>query len=223
MCKGKVLCTETQHCRLWGAVHLQSTLSGKELISKESNVSQKLWPSSVDKIQQFTWLYHSTLANRLEQVVIPFFLALVRPPFKSYLHFWAPSTRLADKLNEVWWRVRKIFKRTENTVYEEPETCKDIVYEKLCGFILEIRTFRGHLTVVFQLPNGYLQIDNPLTVHSKGWKAQVAQVAQVAAKKLKMLLTDSGETVKQRPTKVGKSPFLEVWRSQLDTRKSKLQ
>lgn len=220
MCKGKVLCTEKQHRRLWGAVHLQSTLSGKDLISKESNVSQKLWPSSVDKIQQFTWLYHSTLANRLEQVVIPFFLALVRPPFKSYSHFWAPSTRLADKLNEVWWRVRNIFKRTENTVYEEPETCKGMVYEKLCGFILEIRTFRGHLTVVFQLPNGYLQIDNPLTVHSKGWKAQVAQVA---TKKLKMLLTDSGETVKQRPTKVGKSPFLEVWLSQLDTTKSKLQ
>lgn len=78
----------------------------------------------------------------------------MRPHFKSYLHFWAPSTRLTDKLNEILWKVRKIFKGTENIVYEEPETCKDMVNEKLCGFSLEIRIFRGHLTVLFQLLNG---------------------------------------------------------------------
>lgn len=49
--------------------------------------------------------------------------------------------------------MRKIFKETENIVYKEPETFKDMVYEKLCGLSLEIRTFREPLTVVFQLPN----------------------------------------------------------------------
>lgn len=66
MCKGKVLCTDTQHFRLWRAVHLQSTQTGKGLKSKELNVSLKLWPSSTDKIQVFTGLYHSTVANRLK-------------------------------------------------------------------------------------------------------------------------------------------------------------
>lgn len=47
-----------------------------------------------------------------------------------------------------------MIKETENIVYEEPETFKDKVYVKLCGLNLEIRTFRGHLSVVFQVPNG---------------------------------------------------------------------
>ncbi|KAK4827422.1 hypothetical protein QYF61_017860 [Mycteria americana] len=102
MCKGKCQVLHAgrsnpmQHYRLWGAVQPERTLAGKDLLNKKLNVSQHLWLSCTDKVQQYTGLYHSSVANRLKQVIIPFFLALVTPPFKSYVHFWAPSTRLTN-------------------------------------------------------------------------------------------------------------------------------
>lgn len=101
MCKGKCQVLHTgrskpmQHYRLAEADQTQSTLAGKDLLNK-LNVSQHLWPSCMDKVQQYTEQYHSSVANRLKQVIIPLFLALLWPPFKSCTHFWALSTRLTN-------------------------------------------------------------------------------------------------------------------------------
>lgn len=102
MCKGKCQVLHTgrgnpmQHYSMWGAVQPESTMAAKDLPNKKLNVRHHLCPSCMDTVQQYTGLYYSSVANRLKQVIIPLFLALVRPPLKSYVHFWAPSTRMTN-------------------------------------------------------------------------------------------------------------------------------
>ena len=96
------------------------------------------------------------IAYKENSLIVPLYKVIVIPHLKYCIHAWSPYIRKdIDMLEQIQRRATKLIPEMRDLIYEERL--------KECGLItLETRGLRGDQIEVFNILNGYANIDSKI-------------------------------------------------------------